>query len=497
MIPLPLLFAVPLVAAQFPSNTCPTVSFSGCEAACNILSETLGSSVHFPANNSDFIVWDAKQQEVVSACRVTPTTSEQVSQILTVLTGHWCRFAVKSGGHARNADDSVSAGGVTIDLVEMKSVELLEDNTKATVGAGHTLGSLYTSLEAHNLMFVGGRVFDVGTGGYLLGGGLSNWAPVYGFGTDNVFEFELVLPNGTLTKVNDVSQPDLYFALRGGMNNFGIVTKFTVRVFPQGQFLYGNVMGPLLDSRDAVTEEAFKLTTEWKNDTKMTFSYGYRYNASMDQFSLYFTETYTDPIMEPGPFRGLNAIPGADRSGLRIDVASSFAADGARGRPPGARNLYATMTYYPSAELDRGIQDIYGEEVRSVRDATGLSPNLIFQPVFEAQIRSCKERGGNALGIEADGPLSIALLTIGWSQQKDDPSIYALAKRWVDRTKALTVAAGKDHPWLYINYASQQQDPFAGYGEKNLDRLRKVHQDVDPMGIFGSRGLCRVYFKLL
>lgn len=184
--------------------------FSGCEAAvsvghdykhsatealihqqCNELLSTYGSAVHLPNNDTNFIVWDAKQQEVRSACRVTPTSSQQVSEIIDRLTIHWCRFAVKSGSHARNANDSVSAGGVTIDLVDMKSVEMLKDPSWAKVGAGHVLGSLYTSLEAKNLSFVGGRAADVGLGGYLLGGGLSNWSPKYGLALDNILEYEV------------------------------------------------------------------------------------------------------------------------------------------------------------------------------------------------------------------------------------------------------------------------------------------------------------------
>lgn len=158
---------------------------------CNSLQSTFGSAVHFPDDDPDFIVWDAKQQEVRSACRITPTSTQQVSEILNVLTSNWCRFAIKSGGHARNADDSVSAGGATIDLVEMKSVEFLENESWAKVGAGHTLGSLYEALEARNLSFVGGRTADVGIGGYLLGGGLSNWSPKYGLAVDNILEYEV------------------------------------------------------------------------------------------------------------------------------------------------------------------------------------------------------------------------------------------------------------------------------------------------------------------
>lgn len=137
------------------------------------------------------MVWDQKQQEVQSACRVEPYTSEDVAFIMQTVVNNSCRFAVKCGGHTRNADDSVSVGGVTIDLVRMKSVDIAPDQQSVRLGAGHVLHSLYTGLERYNLSTTGGRVADVGLGGFALGGGLSNFSPKYGLAVDNVFEYEV------------------------------------------------------------------------------------------------------------------------------------------------------------------------------------------------------------------------------------------------------------------------------------------------------------------
>lgn len=64
------------------------------------------------------------------------------------------------------------------------------------------------------------------------------------------------------------------------------------------------------------------------------------------------------------------------------------------------------MSYYPSAALDKAIQDIVAEEIQPIKNISGFSPNAIFQPLFEGAIRAGKDRGGNALGIEANGPLT-------------------------------------------------------------------------------------------
>lgn len=170
---------------------------------CSTLASMPQLDVYYHSNDTHLEVWDAKQQEVQSACRVAPTNSQEVAQVLTVLTTHWCRFAVKGGGHARNADDSVSVGGVTVDMVNMKSVQVSDDRTQAKLGSGHVLYTLYSALEAYNLSTTGGRVADVGLGGFALGGGVSNFSPKYGLAVDNVLEYEVRNPTKILLMRND------------------------------------------------------------------------------------------------------------------------------------------------------------------------------------------------------------------------------------------------------------------------------------------------------
>jgi FAD/FMN-containing dehydrogenase len=136
-------------------------------------------------------VWDLKQQHVQSACRVLPKTTEEVSRILAITVSENCTFAIKGGGHARYADDSVSVGGVTIDMARMRSLDLSPDKGMVKLGSGHVLHSIYEGLDKYNLTTVGGRAGTVGLGGYALGGGISHLSPKYGLAMDNVFEYEV------------------------------------------------------------------------------------------------------------------------------------------------------------------------------------------------------------------------------------------------------------------------------------------------------------------
>ncbi|KAE8393463.1 hypothetical protein BDV23DRAFT_170164 [Aspergillus alliaceus] len=405
-----------------------------CIQACSLLRDTFPPNTYFPGN-PNIKVWDAKQ-ETLSACWIRPSSPANVSATLNTITNISCRFTLKGGAHARDPDDSVSASGNTIDMQKMKAIEPSPDRKTVKLGAGHALLSIYHGLEKYNLTTLGGRVADVGLGGFVLSRGVSHLSPRYGLAVDNVLEYELVLPNSTVAIVNQATQPDLYFALRGGMNNFGLT--YTA------------------DKRDVIVKGAFWLTTDWKNDTAMAFYYSFGYDQRIDDFSLAVSQEYSLPVLTPAPFKDLNQIP-YESSTVRIDWNSRLSVEGATATPPGGRNLFATITYYPSDDLERQLQDIMAEEIQSIKKSPGFYLNLVIQPP-----------GGSA---------TVVLLTVLWENAQDDAQMNAFARKWVERSTAATKNAGQHRPWLYINYASPDQDPFLGYGKANLQRLRDIHRE--------------------
>ncbi|KAH6654804.1 FAD binding domain protein [Truncatella angustata] len=466
---------------------------AACQQSCAELTLEFGSAVHPGGNDSTFVIWDAKQQEVVPACRVEPTTAVQVSRIIDILIGHWCRFAVKGGGHSTNPDASNSIGGVTIDLHNMNHVEILDNSTRANLGPGLILYEAYTALEKHNLTTVAGRVADVGVPGFTLGGGFSNLGPQYGLAADNVFEYQVVLPNATIVNVSETVNPDLYFALRGGGNNFGIVTNFQVRVIPQG-----TVMGGLKtyhdNYTDALTEQSYELTTVLSNDTYMCFSNRYYWDPEQNRYRMTFNQAYTKPVLKPAVFDALNQIPFED-SNIRLDYVSNFTTDEVA--TYGSRRVYATVTHRPSQKLHKDILQIYRDEVEGVKNVAGFSSSIVVQALHLNAIQAMKNRGGNALGVESDVPLTVVLLTLGWTNKVDDTVMYAYADRWVERATTAATEMALLHRWKYINYANYNQDPFSGYGEENKLRLQRIQKSIDSKGIFTSQGLCRGSFKVL
>lgn len=135
----------------------------------------------------------------------------------------------------------------------------------------------------------------------------------------------MVLPNATVVNATETVNPDLYFALRGGGNNFGIVTNFRSRLVHQGQLLSGDKTYHA-NYTDALVEQVYNLTTTLADDTFMCFSSRYYYDSAQDRFRISVTQAYYEPVLEPAVFDSLNAIP-SEANTVRVDWMSNFALD--------------------------------------------------------------------------------------------------------------------------------------------------------------------------
>ncbi|KIJ42255.1 hypothetical protein M422DRAFT_254662 [Sphaerobolus stellatus SS14] len=141
------------------------------------------------------------------------------------------QIAVKGGGcHSSTA--SSSDGGIVIDLSRLNYVEVAADKQSVKIGGGALWGDVYSELEKHDLVVVGGNVWNVGVGGFVLGGGYSNLSGFYGLAVDNLIAATAVLANGDVVTCSKTNEPDLFWAIRGAGNQFGAVTELTLKTYP-------------------------------------------------------------------------------------------------------------------------------------------------------------------------------------------------------------------------------------------------------------------------
>ena len=187
-------------------------------------------------------VWNAMID--VSPALIVQCTNEQDVQVaLQFVQTHALPFSVRSGGHSPGG--SGLCEGVVIDCRLMKEIVVDPVARRVRVGAGATLGELISATQQHGLAMTIGTVSGTGVAGLTLGGGLGWLMGKYGFTADLLEEVQMVLADGRICTVNASQEPDLFWAIRGGGGNFGIVTSFTFRLFPLDQVLAGLLLFPM------------------------------------------------------------------------------------------------------------------------------------------------------------------------------------------------------------------------------------------------------------
>jgi len=144
---------------------------------------------------------------------------------------HGLLTAVRGGGHSL-AGQSVCEGGLTIDLSLMRAVQVDRQRRLARVGGGALLGEVDRKTQAVGLATTMGTATDTGIAGLTLGGGMGRLMRSFGLACDNLVSVEIVTADGRLRHASEVENPDLFWGVRGGGGNFGVVTSFEYKLHP-------------------------------------------------------------------------------------------------------------------------------------------------------------------------------------------------------------------------------------------------------------------------
>ncbi len=160
-------------------------------------------------------------------------------------------IAVRGGGH-NVTGAAVCDGGLVIDMSAMRGIQVDPNGRTARAQGGCTWGDVDRATHAYGLATPGGIISTTGIAGLTLGGGIGHLTRKYGLSCDNVRSAELVTADGRFVTASAAENPDLYWALRGGGGNFGVVTTFEFDLHPVSTVLAGPVLYPLDRAREAM-----------------------------------------------------------------------------------------------------------------------------------------------------------------------------------------------------------------------------------------------------
>ncbi|KAF9648818.1 FAD-binding domain-containing protein [Thelephora ganbajun] len=457
---------------------------AACEAVEAAISNT--SKVYYPGDpsytNGIYHFFASSQEN--PACVVEPGIPGDVGKILNVIDATRTPFAVKSGGHTTNPGFS-STKGIHIYTGRFSQVTYDAASGTAIIGTGLIWDVVYQRLQEHHVSVLGGRI---GVGGFLLGGGYSYKTNQHGLAIDSIVGFNLVLPNGTVTCVTQSTHPDLFFGLKGGFNNFGIVTDFTMSTFPQTEVWGGQVT--YSSAQFSEVRAAIADFSVYAQDPKAAVlpSYGnFRGNQFINQGIF-----YDDPTPPPGTFDNFTNI-----SSLSSDLKTRSYADMITTPPvnssAGFRGSFQMLglSHFTQTILE-AVEDELNFWSAKLTPKSGTLFSYTVEPFLPSYLSHANSPSAfptpaaRKLG-KAPNPL---LVYFGWNNSFYDDEFVGAVEESANRLAAIAKAEGllSNHPLaLYGNYVNSRTPLVDIYGE-NLPKLRALRAEIDPENVMDLAG---------
>ena len=235
------------------------VSLDGAElelekAAIKELGEAMSGPVMLsghPQYDGARTIWNGmhdKRPALIARCM----SADDVSKAVTFAADRDLLVAVRGGGHSWPGK-SVCDGGLMIDLSQMNTVTADAETQRARSEGGALLGALDAAALEKGLVTTAGVVSHTGVGGFTLGGGFGRLNRKYGLAVDNVTGAQIVTADGVVRNISAEQDPDLFWAIRGGGGNFGVVTGFEFQLYPfERNLLSGSILWPVAQARDVL-----------------------------------------------------------------------------------------------------------------------------------------------------------------------------------------------------------------------------------------------------
>ncbi|KAL4938597.1 hypothetical protein BDV06DRAFT_231653 [Aspergillus oleicola] len=417
-----------------------------------------------------------------AACYLHLSSAQEVSSTLGIIRETGCKFAIRSAGHNPNLGfNSAGETAVVLDLSNLRSRELSPNREVAYVGAGNQWGEIYAWLEGEGRSAVGGRCAEVGMG-FLLGGGYPALPNLYGLGSDNVENFEVVLFDSKIINANTTENLDLFRALKGGGSNFGIVTRFDIRTHPLLNLQYSI---KLFRPADYIAVNKATIDMQEAMGADPNIGIFTNYNPQFAAAGLVYANDTGDeyeildaklsaalpvPIMVPCP-----KTEGSQSSLTKI-----------MDHPGGPQKRYVgTLSTKHSEKLYADVYHAWQETLPTIPEGGVL--HYTIQPLGTACVEKSESSGGNVMGLEGCAQCWW-VFTCEWPDQGQDSPGDTAARSALDtlvqKVQEYARSKGLLLDYLTSNFASAGQPVLQSYGFENVKLMREAANKYDPEGLF-------------
>jgi FAD/FMN-containing dehydrogenase len=405
-------------------------------------------------------VWNAMADRH-PALIVRARSAADVEKVVAIAAEHKALLAIRGGGHSipglSTCDD-----GIMLDLSLMNAVNVDRPASRAEVLGGALLGDLDRAGMQAGLVVPAGVVSHTGVAGLTLGGGMGWLSRRFGLTIDNLLSVDIVTAHGRLIQTSADVEPDLFWAIRGGGGNFGVVTKFAFRMHRLGQVLVGSWVYPVAEAR-AVLRRYQELAADAPRELTTAFVL----TSAGLLLTAFWSGTPDRAEAEVAPF----GVLGRPQSGSMGDLTFLDLQKRSDERMAWNRRYYAKGGYLREVD-DRAIDRL----VDSI--ASAPSPDAEFYVL---------QLGGAVLDVDDDATAYTGraanyywLVESVWDDRADDERFLAWSRMAAGRLVEVSMRG---------NYVNEQGDfgkdvALGAYGEEKYNRLASLKARYDPTNLF-------------
>jgi FAD/FMN-containing dehydrogenase len=419
-------------------------------------------------------IWNAmidRRPAVIARC----ATTADVVRGVNFARDNGLLLAVRGGGH-NIAGNAMCDDGIVIDLSRMKAAQVDPVRRLATIEGGATLADLDAATQAHGLATPTGINSTTGIAGLTLGGGFGWLSRKFGMTVDNLESAEVVTAAGELLRASATEHPDLFWALRGGSGNFGVVTRFEFRLHPVGpDVLSGLIAYPFSEAKSvlrqyrefaAAAPEELSVWAVMRDAPPLPFLPERAHGKAMIALALIYAgdPKQGEPLVAPLRKFG---TPLGEHVGVQPYVAWQRVFDPLLA--PGARNYWKSHNFSTLAD---GLFDV-------VIDSIGTLPSPQCE-IFFGAIGGATERPSPESAAYPHRDARFVMNVHGrWDDPADDKRCIGWARDFFKASAPFATGG------VYVNFltADEGDRVHSAYGP-NYDRLARVKRRYDPENLF-------------